>query len=76
MDEPKIMFQRALDLAQKRDLAGAEEVLIKILSVDTKEPNALRMLGSIKLAEKQFGLAVDYLEKALEAAPGICGPNS
>ena len=71
MDEPKIMFQRALDLAQKRDLAGAEEVLIKVLSVDTKEPNALRMLGSIKLAEKQFGLAVDYLEKALEAAPGF-----
>jgi tetratricopeptide (TPR) repeat protein len=29
------------------------------------------MMGSLQLAKKEFGLAVDYLEKAVEAAPGF-----
>ena len=69
MDDPKTLFQNAVDLARRKDLLGAERVLSQILAADSSEPNALRMLGSIKLANNEFELAADYLGRALKAAP-------
>ena len=69
MNEIKGLFNKAIDLAGQRDLIGAEQMLNQILSSQPDEPNALRMLGSMKLASKEFDLAVDFLGKALQAAP-------
>ena len=69
MNEIKGLFDKAIDLAGQRDLIGAEQMLNQILSSQPDEPNALRMLGSMKLASKEFDLAADYLGKALQAAP-------
>ena len=69
MTDLKVLFEQAMELAGQRDLVGAEGILKQILSFDANEPNALRMLGSMKLANKDFVLAADYLQKALQAAP-------
>ena len=69
MDNLKTFFQHAIELARQKDLVGSEKVLNQILAIDPSEPNALRMLGSMKLAAKDFVLAADYLQKALQAAP-------
>ena len=69
MNELKGLFNKAIELAGQRDLIGAEQILNQILSSQPDEPNALRMLGSMKLAAKDFVLAADYLQKALQAAP-------
>ena len=69
MNELKGLFNKAIELAGQRDLIGAEQILNQILSSQPDEPNALRMLGSMKLADKDFVLAADYLQKALQAAP-------
>ena len=69
MTDLKVLFEQAMELAGQRDLVGAEGILKQILSFDANEPNALRMLGSMELANKDFVLAADYLHKALQAAP-------
>ena len=69
--DQKALFQKAIEHVQQRDLTSAELVMTEMLSEDSEEPNALRMMGSLQLAKKEFGLAVDYLEKAVEAAPGF-----
>ena len=69
MNELKGLFNKAIELAGQRDLIGAEQILNQILSIQPDEPNALRMLGSMKLADKDFVLAADYLQKTLQAAP-------
>ena len=69
MDNLKTFFQNAIELARQKDLVGSEKVLNQILAIDPSEPNALRMLGSMKLAAKDFVLAADYLQKALQVAP-------
>ena len=69
--DQKALFQKAIEHVQQKDLTSAELVMTEMLSEDSEEPNALRMMGSLQLAKKEFGLAVDYLEKAVEAAPGF-----
>ena len=62
-------FKRALDAVQAQDVGTAETLLQDILQHDPEEVNALRMLGSLHLAQKKVGEAESLLSKAVAVAP-------
>ena len=58
-------FQNALSLHQQNRLVEAERCYKQILQIEPDHAGALHFLGVIFLARRDYGVAVEYLEKAL-----------
>lgn len=64
------MLKEICDLVEKMKLGEAEEMLKEFLQTDPNNPAALNNMAAIMVNKKQYGHALDYLEKALSLAKG------
>ncbi len=67
----------ALTLARisiiEKDLAGAERQVDRTLALNDKRADALVLKGQLRAAKGDHAAALDYLERAVAAAPGSMG---
>ena len=63
------MIEKAISLHQKGQLAEAERQYRKILTQNPKNADALHLLGLIEADRKNFAVAVDMIDRAIEIQP-------
>ena len=64
-DEIAQQLQTAIQAYQGKDLDGSEAILMQILSLNPKEPNALHLLGCIHKDRGQLQQAVDLIQASI-----------
>jgi tetratricopeptide (TPR) repeat protein len=67
--QPLDMFSTAVAHHQAGRLQEAEKAYLEVLKTDPRNSDAMRLLGSLYIQTSQIGLAVDYLERALQVQP-------
>ncbi len=65
----QLMLQQAIRAFQSGNFASADLILKKCLQVDTKNFQALHILGLIKASQSKFREAADYLARAARIQP-------
>ncbi len=64
LDDEEILYEEAYDLYQQGDLDTAAEILEKLIDFDSKNADALALMGLIYYHSGIFPKAVEYLKKA------------
>lgn len=68
-DVKEQIIKSALILHQSGNLPEAERLYLEILTESPNDGNALNLLGFLKIQNKQFDEAINYLKKALKIYP-------
>ena len=66
---PAQTLSQALNLHQRGDLTGAERLYRQVLRARAEDPNALNMLGVVKIQQGLAQEAVNLITKAVQAQP-------
>lgn len=64
---PRALYSYASLYYATDDLETAEELLVRAIAVDSEYSPALSALASIRARRGDYGVALDYIEKAVEA---------
>lgn len=64
VDDEEVLYEEAYDLFSQGDLEGASEILTKLLDFDSKNADALALMGLIYYHSGIFPKAVEYFKKA------------
>ena len=64
VDDEEVLYEEAYDLYDQGDLEGASEILKKLLDFDSKNADALALMGLIYYHSGIFPKAVEYFKKA------------
>lgn len=70
MNEIENLLVSALEYERSGDTLKAESSLLQILSVDQRHTHALHKLGLLAFQQGKFALAIDFLNRAIDTAPG------
>ena len=66
---PAQILSQAVHLHQRGDLAGAERLYRQVLRARAEDPNALNMLGVVKIQQGLAQEAASLIERAVQAQP-------
>ena len=73
---PRLLLERAHKLHKEEKFEEAKELYLSLLSKNPEDPNALFLLGTLFLQQKQNGIAVVLLEAALDIKEFAEGYNN